>query len=226
MTLIVGLQGKHELVFASDTLGWDGVKEGYYKFRASKLRLIGRDWISGTAGTGVGADLQSQIAAEADLYHEDIDVGAPAYAVRTLELYRRSQYAGQTSFLLGGYHHDAPVIYRWSLPHFTGPIRCSAARAAIGIGEHGAMHFAAAYHQETMSTEQRMFLAYFCIYEVAQHDPRVGTPIEMVVARRGGVTVCGENELARFRRESESLTGYIASRFSTLLVERDPLFTL
>jgi 20S proteasome alpha/beta subunit len=190
MTLIVALQGKDELVFASDTLGWDGVREGYYKCRVSKLRLIGPNWISGSSGTGVGADVQAQIEAGKETFEPDIDVGAPAYALRTVELYRKSQYVGETTFMLGGFNRDEPVIYRWGLPGFSGPIRCRAGRATIGSGEHGAMHFAAAYHKTSMTTEQRMLLAYFCIHEVTKHGPRVGAPIELAVARRHGVEVC------------------------------------
>lgn len=223
MTLIVALQGKDELVFASDTLGWDGVKEGFYKFQVSKLRIIGRDWISGSSGTGVGADVQAQIAATQATFAADIDVGAPEYALRTQELYRKSEYVGETSFLLGGFNQHGPVIYRWSLPEFSGPVRCQSGRAAIGIGEHGAMHYSAAYHNLSMTTEQRMLLAYFCIYEVTKHDPRVGAPIELAVARRDEVKIYTETELACFRRESEALTGYIAAKFSAPVPQHDPL---
>ena len=34
-----------ELVFASDTLVWEGEKDGYYKSQVSKLRVVGPDWI-------------------------------------------------------------------------------------------------------------------------------------------------------------------------------------
>jgi len=214
MTLIVALQGKEELVFASDTMGYDGVKAGYYKFQASKLRILGQNWISGSSGTGIGWDLQAQIEAANETFEENIDVGAPNYALRTMALYRKNQYAGDTSFLLGGFNQHGPVIYRWSLPGFSGPIRCRAGRAAIGIGEHGAMHFAAAYHNESMTSEQRMLLAYFCIYEATKNDPRVGTPVELAVARREGVRICSQSELAYLCRQSEALGGYISAQFS------------
>lgn len=223
MSLIVALQGKDELVFASDTLGWEGVKEGYYRFQVSKLRVIGQDWISGSSGTGVGADVQAQIAAAHEAFEQDVDAGAPAYALRTAELYRQSQYVGETSFLLGGFTQNGPVIYRWSLPGFSGPMRCPGGRCTIGIGEHGAMHFAAAYHQTSMTTEQRMLLAYFCVYEVTKQDPRVGAPIELAVARRGGVKIFAGTELACFRRESEALADYISDKFSAQILKRDPL---
>lgn len=223
MSLIVALRGKDELVFAADTLGWEGVKEGYYKFSAKKLRAIGGNWISGTAGTGVGADLQAQLAAEGECWEEDIDLGAPAYAVRTLKLYQHRGYAGETSFLVGGFHQDSPVIYRWSLPEFAGAVRCRTGRAAIGIGEHGAMHFSAAYHRESMTTEQRILLAYFCIFETTRQDPRVGTPIDIAVVRRRGITWSTERDLVGFRRECESLSNYIAGRFASTLVNPDPL---
>lgn len=214
MTLIVGLQGKDELVFASDTLVWEGVKEGYYTSRASKLRVIGQDWISGSAGTGVGADVQAQIAAAQEVFDQDVDGGAPTYALRTAEVYRKSQYVGETSFLLGGFGQDGPAIYRWSLPGFSGPVRSRSGRCTIGIGEHGAMYLAAAYHQTSMTTEQRMLLAFFCVYEVTKHDPRVGAPIELAVASRGRVKIFAGTELAGLRRESEALANYISDKFS------------
>jgi 20S proteasome alpha/beta subunit len=226
MTLIVALQGEDELVFASDTLVWEGVKEGYYRFQASKLRAIGQDWISGSAGTGVGADVQAQIGSAQEVFEQDVDAGAPAYALRSAELYRKSQYVGETSFLLGGFGLNGPVIYRWSLPGFSGPMRCRGGRCAIGIGEHGAMHFAAAYHQKSMTTEQRMLLAYFCVYEVTKQDPRVGAPIELAVARRGGVKIFVGTELTCFQRESEALASYISDKFSAQAPERDPLLIL
>jgi 20S proteasome alpha/beta subunit len=226
MTLIVALQGKDELVFASDTLLWEGVKEGYYRFQVSKLRVIGQDWISGSSGTGVGADVQTQIAAAQEAFEPDVDAGAPAYVLRTAELYRKTQYVGETSFLLGGFGQNGPVIYRWSLPGFSGPMRCRGGRGAIGIGEHGAMHFAAAYHQTSMTTEQRMLLAYFCVYEVTKQDPRVGAPIELAVARRGGVKIFAGTELACFQRESEALANYISDKFSAQVLESDPLLIL
>jgi len=226
MTLIVALQGKDELVFAADTLGWEGVKEGYYKFKVSKLRVIGQEWISGSSGTGVGADVQAQIAAAQEVFEQDVDAGAPAYALRTAELYRKSRYVGETSFLLGGFGQNGPVIYRWNLPGFSGPMRCRGGRCAIGIGEHGAMHFAAAYHQISMTTEQRMLLAYFSVHEVAKHDPRVGAPIELAVARRGGVKMFAGNELEPFRRESEALIKQISDKFSVQVLEHDPLLIL
>jgi len=226
MTLIVALQGEDELVFASDTLVWEGVKDGYYRFHASKLRVIGQDWISGNAGTGVGADVQAQIEAAQEVFEQDVDAGAPAYALRNAELYRKSRYVGETSFLLGGFGRNGPVIYRWGLPGFSGPMRSRGGRCAIGIGEHGAMHFAAAYHQTSMTTEQRMLLAYFCIYEVTKQDPRVGAPIELAVARRGEVRIFAGTELTYFRRESEALTNYISDRFSVHVPERDPLLIL
>lgn len=215
LTLIVGLRGKEELVFASDTLVWEGVREGYYASRASKLRIVGQDWISGSAGTGVGADVQAQIAAAQEVFEHDIDVGAPAYALRTAELYRKSRYVGETSFMLGGFGRDGPAIYRWSLPEFSGPVRIRSGRCAIGVGEHGAMYLAAAYHQTSISTDQRMLLAYFCIYEATRQDPRVGTPIELAVARRGSVKLFAGNELAGLRRESEALANYISDKFSS-----------
>jgi 20S proteasome alpha/beta subunit len=223
MTLIVALQGEDELVFASDTLAWDGVKEGYYKFHVSKLRRIGRNWISGSSGTGVGSDVQAQIAAAEETFSENLDVGAAGYALRTVDLYRKTQYVGDTSFLLGGFNQHGPVIYRWSLPAFCGPTRCRAGRSAIGVGEHGAMHFASAYHKVSMTTEQRQLLAYFCVYEAVRHDPRVGAPIEMSVCRRDGVTNCTESELVYFRRESEKLASYISDKFSAQIHPRDPL---
>jgi len=223
MTLIVALQGKDELVFASDTLVWEGVKEGYYTSQVSKLRVIGQDWISGSAGTGVGADVQAQIAAAQEVFQQDVDTGAPAYALRTAELYRKSQYVGDTSFLLGGFGQNGPVIYRWSLPGFSGPMRSLGGRCTIGIGQHGAMYLAAAYHQTSMTTEQRMLLAYFCVYEVTKHDPRVGAPIELAVARRGGVKIFAGTELAYFRRESQALANYISDKFSVQALEHDPL---
>jgi 20S proteasome alpha/beta subunit len=223
MTLIVALQGEDELVFASDTLVWEGVKEGYYTSQVSKLRVVGQDWISGSSGTGVGADVQAQIAAAQEVFEQDVDVGAPAYALRTAERYRKSQYVGETSFLLGGFGQNGPVIYRWSLPGFSGPMRSRGGRCTIGIGEHGAMYLAAAYHQTSMTTEQRMLLAYFCVYEVTKHDPRVGAPIELAVARRGGVKIFTGTELACFRRESEALANYISDKFSVHVPERDPL---
>jgi len=223
MTLILALQGEDDLVFASDTLAWDGLTQGYYKFQVSKLRCIGRNWLSGSAGTSVGADVQAQIAAAQEGFAENLDVGATQYAVRTRDLYRRSQYVGETSFLLGGFNQHGPVIYRWSLPAFSGPIRCRAGRSAIGVGEHGAMHFAAAYHRLSMTTEQRLLLAYFCIYETTRHDPRVGTPIEMAVCGRSGVRHCTESEIAYFRRESEKLADYLSSRFCSSVHPRDPL---
>jgi|ERR1035437_6982811 20S proteasome alpha/beta subunit len=226
MTLIVALQGKDELVFASDTLLWEGVKEGYYRFHVSKLRVIGQDWISGSSGTGVGADVQAQIAAAQEAFEPDVDAGAPAYALRTAELYRKTQYVGETSFLLGGFGQNGPVIYRWSLPGFSGPMRCRGGRGAIGIREHGAMHFAAAYHQTSMTTEQRMLLAYFCVYEVTKQDPRVGAPIELAVARRGRVKIFAGTELACFQRESEALANYISDKFSAQVLESDPLLIL
>ena len=226
MTLIVALQGKDELVFASDTLLWEGVKEGYYRFQVSKLRVIGQDWISGSSGTGVGADVQAQIAAAQEAFEPDVDAGAPAYALRTAELYRKTQYVGETSFLLGGFGQNGPVIYRWSLPGFSGPMRCRGGRGAIGIREHGAMHFAAAYHQTSMTTEQRMLLAYFCVYEVTKQDPRVGAPIELAVARRGGVKIFAGTELACFQRESEALANYISDKFFAQVLESDPLLIL
>jgi 20S proteasome alpha/beta subunit len=223
VTLIVALQGEDDLVFASDTLVWEGVKEGYYTSQVSKLRVVGQDWVSGSAGTGVGADVQAQIAAAQEGFDPDVDAGAPAYALRTKELYRKSQYVGDTSFLLGGFGQHGPAIYRWGLPGFCGPMRSRSGRCAIGIGEHGAMYLAAAYHQASMTTEQRMLLAYFCVYEVTKHDPRVGTPIELAVARPGEVKIFTGTQLARFQRESEALTNYIADRFSTQGLERDPL---
>jgi len=223
MTLIVALQGKDELVFASDTLAWEGVQDGYYGFQVSKLRFIGQDWISGSSGTGAGADVQAQIAAAQESFEQDVDAGAPAYAVRTAELYRKSQYVGETGFLLGGFGRNGPVIYRWSLPEFSGPMRCRGGRCAIGIGEHGAMHFASAYHQTSMTTEQRMLLAYFCVYEVTKQDPRAGAPIELAVARRGGVKMFAGTELACFQRESQALTNHISDKFSAQVLERDPL---
>lgn len=226
MTLIVALQGEDELVFASDTLVWEGVKEGYYTSHVSKLRVIGQEWISGSAGTGVGADVQAQIAASQEVFDPDVDEGAPAYALRTAELYRKSQYVGDTSFLLGGFGRDGPVIYRWSLPGFSGPMRSRGGRCTIGIGEHGAMYLAAAYHQTSMTTEQRMLLAYFCIYEITKHDPRVGSPIEVAVAHRGGVKIFTGTQLARFQRASEDLTNYISDKFSIPALERDPLLVL
>ena len=215
MTLIVGLRGEDDLVFASDTLVWEGANEGYYISRASKLRVIGQDWISGSAGTGVGADVQAQIAAGQEVFDHDIDGGAPAYALRTAQLYRKSRYVGETSFLLGGFGRDGPAIYRWSLPEFSGPMRSRGGRCAIGVGQHGAMYLAAAYHQTSMTTERRMLLAYFCVYEAARHDPRVGAPIELAVASRGSVTILAETELAGLRRESEALANYIADQFSS-----------
>lgn len=223
MTLIVALQGEDELVFASDTLVWEGVKEGYYTSQVSKLRVVGENWISGSAGTGVGADVQAQIAAAQEVFDPDVDAGAPAYALRTVELYRKSHYVGETSFLLGGFGQHGPVIYRWSLPGFCGPMRSRGGRCAIGIGEHGAMYLAAAYHQTSMTTEQRMLLAYFCIYEVTKHDPRVGAPIELAVARRSGVKIFAGTQLARFQRESQALANYISDKFSVQGLERDPL---
>ena len=77
-----------------------------------------------------------------------------------------------------------------------------------------------------MTTEQRMLLAYFCVYEVAKHDPRVGAPIELAVARRGGVKIFAGTELACFRRKSEALADSIADNFSVRSVERDPLLIL
>ncbi len=226
MTLIVALKGEDELVFAADTLVWEGVKEGYYTSHASKLRVIGQEWISGSAGTGVGADVQAQIAAAQEVFDPDVDEGAPAYALRTAELYRKSQYVGDTSFLLGGFGRDGPVIYRWSLPGFSGPMRSRGRRCTIGVGEHGAMNLAAAYHHTSMTTEQRMLLAYFCIYEVTRHDPRVGSPIEVAVAHRGGVKIYTGTQLARFQRASEDLTNYISDKFSIPAMERDPLLVL
>lgn len=226
MTLIVALQGKDELVFASDTLVWEGVKDGYYTSQVSKLRVVGQNWISGSAGTGIGADVQAQIAAGYEVFEPDVDEGVPAYALRTAELYRKSQYVGDTSFLLGGFGRDGPAIYRWGLPGFSGPMRSRGGRCTIGIGEHGAMYLAAAYHQTSMTTEQRMLLAYFCIYEITKHDPRVGSPIEVAVAHRGGVKIFTGTQLARFQRESEGLTDYISDKFSIPALERDPLLVL
>jgi len=226
MTLIVALQGKDELVFASDTLVWEGVKDGYYTSQVSKLRVVGQNWISGSAGTGIGADVQAQIAAGYEVFEPDVDEGVPAYALRTAELYRKSQYVGDTSFLLGGFGRDGPAIYRWGLPGFSGPMRSRGGRCTIGAGEHGAMYLAAAYHQPSMTTEQRMLLAYFCVYEVTKHDPRVGAPIELAVARRGGVKIFAGTELACFRRKSEALADSIADNFSVRSVERDPLLIL
>jgi 20S proteasome alpha/beta subunit len=223
MTLIVALQGEDELVFASDTRVWEGVKAGYYTSQASKLRVIGQDWISGSAGTGVGADVQAQIAAAEEVFEPDVDAGAPAYALRTAELYRKSHYVGETSFLLAGFGQDGPAIYRWSLPGFSGPVRSRGGRCTIGIGEHGAMYFAAAYHKTSMTSEQRMLLAYFCVYEVTKHDPRVGAPIELAVARRGGVKIFAGTELACFQRKSEALANSISDKFSVQALERDPL---
>ena len=223
MSLIVALQGRDELVFASDTLGWDAMKEGYYKFQVSKLRVLSRNWILGSAGTGIGADLQEQIEASTESFGSDIDLGARAYARRTAELYRRCRYVGETSFLLGGFNRQGPVLYRWSFPEFSGAVRCRAGRAAIGIGEHGAMYFAAAYHTESMTTETRMLLAHFCIHEVTRRDPQVGTPIELAVARHDGVRTCSPNELASLHRESEALTTYISTRFSSPGMPRAPL---
>jgi 20S proteasome alpha/beta subunit len=226
MTLIVALQGEDDLVFASDTLVWEGVKEGYYTSQASKLRVIGQDWISGSAGTGTGADVQAQIAAAQEVFEPAVDAGAPTYALRTAELYRRSQYVGETSFLLGGFGQDGPAIYRWSLPGFSGPVRSRGGRGTIGIGEHGAMYFAAAYHRTSMTTEQRMLLAYFCVYEVTKHDPRVGAPIELAVARRGEVKTFAGSELAGFQRESQALANSISDKFLVQVLERDPLLIL
>ncbi|MBZ5574063.1 MAG: hypothetical protein LAO09_19535 [Acidobacteriia bacterium] len=226
MTLIVALQGEDELVFASDTLAWDGVKEGYYKFHVRKLRRIGQNWISASAGTGVGSDVQAQIAAAQETFAENLDVGAAQYALRTQDLYRRTQYVGETSFLLGGFNRHGPVIYRWGLPAFSGPICCRAGRSAIGVGEHGAMYLAAAHHKISMTTKQRLLLAYYCVYETTQHDPRVGAPIEMAVCRRDGVESCTESELAYFRRESERLANYISDRFSAPVQPHDPLLML
>ena len=223
MTLIVALQGEEELVFASDTLVWEGVKDGYYTSQVSKLRVVGPGWISGSAGTGVGADVQAQIAAAQEVFNPDVDAGGPAYALRTAELYRKSHYVGETSFLLGGFGQHGPVIYRWSLPGFSGPMRSRGGKGAIGIGEHGAMYLAAAYHQTSMTTEQRMLLAYFCVYEVAKHDPRVGAPIELAVTRRGGVKIFTGTQLASFQHESEALANYISDKFSVKGLERDPL---
>lgn len=226
MTLILALQGEDDLVFASDTLAWDGLAEGYYKFHVSKLRCIGRNWLSGSAGTSVGADVQAQIAAGQEAFAENLDMGASQYAVRTRELYRKTQYVGETSFLLGGFNQHGPVIYRWSLPAFSGPVCCRAGRCAIGIGEHGAMHFAAAYHKTSMTTQQRLLLAYFCVYETTRHDPRVGTPIEMAVCRRSGVEFCTQSELTHFRQESEKLAEYLSSRFYSARQPQDPLLML
>lgn len=215
MTLIVGLQGEDEIVFASDTLVWEGVKDGYYTCHASKLRVMGQDWISASAGTGVGADVQAQIVAAQEVFDQDVDSGGPAYALRTAELYRKCQYVGETSFLLGGFGRDGPAIYRWSLPGFSGPVRSRGGRCTIGVGEHGAMYLAAAYHQTSMSTEQRMLLAYFCVHQVTMQDPRVGAPIELAVARRGSVTLFSGAELADLRRESEALANCISDKFSS-----------
>jgi 20S proteasome alpha/beta subunit len=223
MTLVVALQGQDDLVFASDTLGLDGVKEGYYKFQARKLRVIGRNWVSGSSGTGTGADVQTQIEAAGESFAEDIDLGAPAYALRTLEVYRKSQYVGESNILLGGFNQHGPFLYRWSLPEFSGPTRCTAGRCAIGVSEHGAMHFAAAYHRPSMTTEQRMLLAYFCIYEVTKHDPRVGGAIDLAVVRQNGVQSFTADQLNPIRRECEALDGYISSRFLAERSERDPL---
>jgi len=179
------------------------------------MRVIGQDWISGSAGTGVGADVQAQSAAAQEIFDDDIDSGAPAYALRTAQLHRKNRYVGETSFLLGGFGREGPAIYRWSLPEFAGPVRSRGGRCAIGVGEHGAMYLAAAYHQSSMSTEQRMLLAYFCVYEATRHDPRVGAPIELAVARQGSVKFFAEAELSGLRRESEALAGYITDKFSS-----------
>ena len=77
-----------------------------------------------------------------------------------------------------------------------------------------------------MTTEQRMLLAYFCVYEVTKQDPRVGAPIELAVARQGGVKIFAGTELACFQRESEALANYISHRFSGQVLERDPLLIL
>lgn len=223
MTLIAALQGEDELVFASDTLVWEGVKDGYYTSQVSKLRVVGQDWISGSAGTGVGADVQAQIAVAQEGFDPDVDAGGPAYALRTAEMYRKSQYVGETSFLLGGFGQQGPAIYRWGLPGFCGPMRSRGGRCAIGIGEHGAMYLAAAYHQTSMTTEQRMLLAYFCVYEVAKHDPRVRAPIELAVAHRGGVKFFSGTQLAHFQRESDALANYISDKFSVQALDPDPL---
>jgi len=223
MTLIVGLQGEDHLVFAADTLAWDGMKQGFYKFHTSKLRSIARNWICGTAGTTIGADVQAQISAAAETFPENLDVGAAQYALRTLELYRKTQYVGETSFLLGGFNQEGPVMYRWNLPGYSGPTCCRAGRSAIGVGEHGAMHFAAAYHKTSLTRQQRLLLAYFCVYEVVRDDPRVGTPIEMAICKRDGITTCTESELAYYRNESEKLSAYLSEKFASPSDRRDPL---
>jgi len=58
-----------------------------------------------------------------------------------------------------------------------------------------------------MTTEQRIQLAYFCVARIAEIDPRVGKPIDVVVLTRNGLKEYTAAELEPFIRQDGVIWG-------------------
>lgn len=220
MTLVVALQGQHEIVMAADRLAHEDDPGGMYKFEVKKLRLVGDRWLAGFAGTQIGYELHKQIEREGFQPSSNIHEAVHEYAAQMRGLYEKRGYQGFTSAILAGVSNGEPGVYGWSLErdsqgriNFAGAV-AAPHRIAIGAQHHGALYFANAFHTPEMDARQRVLLAYFCVREAAKYDPRVGGNVEAALITESGVKMFSQAELAEVERASKEIAAWLAGRFA------------
>ncbi len=218
MTLVLALQGQHEVVMAADSMVHTSAPEGMYKSKMSKLTKVAQNWVIGIAGGPAGYYLQ-RCMEEANM---SIDpkghAGVNEYEEKMRDLYRRGGYRDDALFLLACVHEDGPAVYDWKLKTdieghlMSSGVQPSYGIAAIGAYRHGALYLAHAYHTSEMDTRQRVRLAYLCVHEAAKQDPRVGGPVEIAIVSARGVTFLSQDDLETLKGECREITAQLRKR--------------
>jgi 20S proteasome alpha/beta subunit len=110
--------------------------------------------------------------------------------------------------ILAGFAEDDPAVYVLKLPE-GGVDRQIAGRASIGLGN--LCEFFRNLHDESMTTNQRVQLAHFCLSLTARYSYLVKEPIDITVLSRDGLREYKESELLSFQQRSTAMVEQVVS---------------
>jgi len=218
MSLAHGLIGKQSVVMAADSYGHSNDPGGMYGYHFSKLMLVNQDrWILGIAGSDSSRSIPEELQRKQFTFDGQIDDAVLRYSKEIFSIRVERSYRGDCYFLLAAFDNGVPCFYEWHLlDSGSGQLsrRLSVQIAAIGARYHGALYFSHAYHRPDMGDEELALLAHFCVSEAANHDPRIGRPIDVGIVRSDGARLLAPEEIAAVEAASLEVASEIRGVFN------------
>jgi len=221
MTLVVALAGEDDIVVAADSLHSVGFPGNRFRDTSAKKILTSGNYVVGFAGSpkGICTFQLTEPSFEGKLLQ---DAGKLSMAMDKMVSVAPSGVQ-PSRFLLCGFEKSRPRIYRWEWNGEEIQLNdCNLAPrlmvrdgiSAIGQEGHGGYLMYSHAYSKNLSLEERVFLAYLCIHEVAEHDHDVSIPIDVSIVKQGRVIELDRTKLAGLTKKCVSFRKRLSSEIS------------